>query len=283
MPELELPTLPDALQLSIFGIQGRLGNAAVVSCCPAEASDLELKSRAASYGGATCALLFSNAPFSRVRFFTPSAELPFCVHGAIAAGASIAHCRNAESARISVRGREYVIRREADSATITLRGPFEERRETDAGPVLEALGLESRDVDSRSPVLVASAGSPKWLVHVNDWEALQRCKPRLADLARLSRLRGVNGAYVFATEGHLCGSDVTARAFNPAAGVDEDAATGVAAAALAWVSRHEWRSKWSVISQFRGSSQTGLIRVRVNDDDSVQVGGEVRITKGTTQ
>jgi predicted PhzF superfamily epimerase YddE/YHI9 len=85
----------------------------------------------------------------------------------------------------------------------------------------------------------------------------------------------VNGAYVFATAGVPDRSNVAARAFNPAAGVNEDAATGVAAAALAWTRREDDHNDWLVIDQYVGSNRSGRIRTRVTGD-CVEVGGEVR-------
>jgi predicted PhzF superfamily epimerase YddE/YHI9 len=57
--------------------------------------------------------------------------------------------------------------------------------------------------------------------------------------------------------------------------VNEDAATGVAAAALAWSWRDRRMGQWLVIDQYVGSMHSGRIRVTATAE-GVQVGGEVR-------
>jgi PhzF family phenazine biosynthesis protein len=245
-----------------------------VTHCTIALSESELQAAARLRGGPTCAFVSGAAPVA-VRFFTPVAELQFCVHGALAAGTSVAASGNSQEAQLSIRGRSYKVQRSDGGATIALPGPFEVRPEPDPGPVIDALGLKLSDLDERSSVLVASAGSPKWLVPVADWQRLIAITPQLTELAALSRARGVNGAYVFTMVGVPGGADVAARGFNPAAGVNEDAATGVAAAALAWAWRDRSPGAWLLIDQYVGSVHSGRIRVCAGAE-GVQVGGEVR-------
>lgn len=274
MPELKLPVFPQAMRLSIFGVDGQQGNEAVVTSCPDLCSTSELKAAASQRAGATCVFLANSGP-RVVRFFTAIAELPFCVHGALAAGAAAGEADGIGEAHIVIREKSFTVSRNGHGASILLHGPFDLRLETNPGSILYALGLENTDIAANSHIVVASAGSPKWLVHVVDWEKLRNTKPKLQHLAEISRARGVNGAYVFATAGVPDGSNVAARAFNPAAGVNEDAATGVAAAALAWTRREDDYNDWLVIDQYVGSNRSGRIRTRVTGD-CVEVGGEVR-------
>jgi trans-2,3-dihydro-3-hydroxyanthranilate isomerase len=277
MPELKLPVFPKAMRLSIFGVDGQQGNDAVVTSYPDLSSTSDLKAAASQRGGATCVFIASSGP-KVVRFFTPVAELPFCVHGALAAGAAASEADGVGESHIVVGEKSFAVSRNGHGASILLNGPFVVRPEPDPGSVLYALGLKNVDIALNSSIVVASAGSPKWLVHVADWEKLRNTKPNLQNLAEIGRARGVNGAYVFATSGMPTGTDVGARAFNPAAGVNEDAATGVAAAALAWTRREHAPANWLVIDQYVGSNRSGRIRVRVTGD-RVEVGGEVRFVR----
>ncbi|MFZ1006158.1 MAG: PhzF family phenazine biosynthesis protein [Candidatus Sulfotelmatobacter sp.] len=276
MPELTLPVFPKAMRLAIFGVDGQQGNDAVITSCPDLSSTLELKT-AASQRGVTSVFIASSGP-RVVRFFTPVAELPFCVHGALAAGAAASEADGTGESRIIVREKNFTVSRNGHGASIVLNGPFDLHPETNPEPILYALDLENADIAPNSPIVVASAGSPKWLVHVAGWEKLRNTKPKLQNLAEISQARGVNGAYVFATSGAPYGSTVAARAFNPAAGVNEDAATGVAAAALAWTRRETDHNDWLAIDQYVGSKRSGRIRARVTGD-CVEVGGEVRFVK----
>jgi PhzF family phenazine biosynthesis protein len=277
MSEIKLPVFPKAIRLSVFGVDGQQGNDAVVTSCRDLSSTPELKEAASHWSGATCVFI-ANAASKVVRFFAPSAELPFCVHGTLAVGAAVSGTDGAGEVHIEVRGKNYTVRCNGHNAAVVLKGPFDACTEPEPDAVLAALGFKNADLAPQSALAVASAGSPKWLVHVADWQRLKSAKPNLQDLAHISRLRGVNGAYVFATAGIPAGSDVVARAFNPAAGVNEDAATGVAAAALAWTWRERIPSDWLVIDQYIGSNRTGRIRVRIVGD-CIEVGGEVRFVR----
>jgi trans-2,3-dihydro-3-hydroxyanthranilate isomerase len=280
MPELKLPVFPDAMRLSIFGVDGQQGNDAIVTSCPDLSSTSKLKAAASQRGGATCVFISNSGPRA-VRFFTPVAELPFCVHGALAAGTAASETDGAGTSRIVVGEKSFAVSRNGNGASILLNGPFAIRPEPDPKSVLNALELKNSDIAINSSIVVASAGSPKWLVHVTDWETLKNITPNLETLAAISRARQVNGAYVFAVSGTPSGADVAARAFNPAAGVNEDAATGVAAAALAWTRREYAPANWLIIDQYVGSNRSGRIRVRVTGD-RVEVGGEVRFVRFET-
>jgi trans-2,3-dihydro-3-hydroxyanthranilate isomerase len=278
MPELKLPVFPNAMRLSIFGVDGQQGNDAVVTSYPDLSSTSELTAAASLKGGGATSVFIASTGPRVVRFFTQVAELPFCVHGALAAGAAASEADGADGSRIVVGEKSFPVSRNAHGASILLNGPFLVRPEQDSGPILYALGLKDSDLALNSFIIVANAGSPKWLVHLADWQRLKGIKPNLQNLAEISLARGVNGAYAFATSGMPSGSDVAARAFNPAAGVNEDAATGVAAAALAWTRRECAPANWVVIDQYVGSNRSGRIRVRVTGD-RVEVGGEVRFVR----
>jgi trans-2,3-dihydro-3-hydroxyanthranilate isomerase len=117
-------------------------------------------------------------------------------------------------------------------------------------------------------------GSPKWLIEVRSAEALARVRPDMAALEEVSCAADVNGAYVFVRVQEPEGFRVLARGFNPRGGVDEDAATGVAAAALASLLHSTAQISRLVIDQGIELKDLNRIDVRVSRDE-IRVGGRV--------
>jgi len=238
-----------------------------------EVSDDALAAEAARCGTPATAFLWpGEAP--RVRFFTPTRELPFCGHGALAAGAAAARRARTASVRLRAGDRDVLVEVDpAGIATLTMAGPGTVRTETAPGPLLAALRAAP---DAAREIPIASVGSPKWLVELADAAALRALAPDMAALAALSRAAGVNGAYAFTRAGTATGVDALARGFNPHGGVAEDAATGVAVGALAWWLRDELAGRWLVVEQGVGLADLNRLVARV-DGDRILVGGAVAL------
>ena len=123
--------------------------------------------------------------------------------------------------------------------------------------------------------MIGSIGSPKFLVPVRTRAALLAAHPDLDRLRALSRAHAVNGMYAYSLDPTTAEAIATARGTNPAAGVVEDPATGIAAGALAaalW-SRGRGRSPY-VVEQGDVVGQHNAIYVTV-DAGLVGVGGRV--------
>lgn len=101
--------------------------------------------------------------------------------------------------------------------------------------------------------------------------------PDMGRLGRLSGEAGVNGAYVYVAGDEAAPADILARGFNPHGGVAEDAATGSAAAALAWALRDQRLGRWLIVDQGVGLDPLNRIRVRVSDEE-IRLGGNVELT-----
>jgi trans-2,3-dihydro-3-hydroxyanthranilate isomerase len=280
------PDLTQGARLSrifVFGSrEGGPGNEATVVRCPGGLPDPAVMRQVAQARATPVSAFIGGTaePFD-VRFFTPSSELSFCGHGSLAAGSVLAREMGAQQVRLRAGQTEATVHCDTPGmATFAMKGPAEVLTDFDRRPVLDALGLSEEGLDPHSPFVIASVGSPKWLVPVRDPERLRALKPRFAELADWSTRRGVNGAYVYTCHGLPPGVHVQARAFNPKSGAAEDAATGVAVAALAWVLRDVWKnSPWFVVEQGLELRDLNRLRARISDDLQIHVGGEVRFAE----
>lgn len=269
-------TLPaERLVLNVFvrdpGRGG--GNPATVVWLDREAEEPALAAMAREAGTPACAFLFPGTP-ARARFFTAESELAFCGHGALAAGYAEAGRQGRRRIELETGGRTLRLERGADGlAFLALPGAGTVAPEPDPARVRAALGLAPADV-AEGRIEIASAGSAKWLVRLRRREALRALRPDMAALARISEQAKVNGAYAYVAGAEAEPADVLARGFNPAGGVAEDAATGSAAAALAWSLRGALQGRWLEIDQGIGLEALSRIRVRVAGDE-IHLGGTV--------
>jgi trans-2,3-dihydro-3-hydroxyanthranilate isomerase len=175
-----------------------------------------------------------------VRIFTPREELPFAGHPTLGTAWTLRHL-----GRLS--GDAFVQRSPAGETEVTVEGDALYFRRTGVASadmeatnerahlqIARALNLEERDVSleayelGRPGVLrpaLSDAGLQHFIVPLRDANALKNVQVDASSLAQLSPF----GAYCFTA---VAAGRVQARGFFPAVGVEEDAATGSAAACL---------------------------------------------------
>jgi PhzF family phenazine biosynthesis protein len=274
MPERSLvSSVTASVTALVFGRAGEhaSGNPATVIWLDQPLDDAALMREARARNTPATTFILPGEP-TRVRFFTRERELAFCGHGSLAAGAAVARRNRALSAHLRAGDRDVIIEleHEHEVATLIIPGVGVERDERDPEPVLRALGVG----EAVGEVVVASVGSPKWLIEVPSIKALRAVQPDMTALAALSEAAAVNGAYVYARRGAPAGVDALARGFNPRGGVDEDAATGVAAGGLAWHLRDQLAGRSLTVEQGIGLRDLNRLVARVAADH-VRVGGKV--------
>jgi trans-2,3-dihydro-3-hydroxyanthranilate isomerase len=176
---------------------------------------------------------------ARVRIFTPRAELPFAGHptvgtAAVLAGAGLVAFEGDVAAfrlEEGIGDVEVAVRRRGAllSGELTLAKPVVlPAVAPDRGHVAAALSLEASAVKD---AWFAGIGVPFCFVHVASQEAVDRAV--LDRAAWASRIAGGWSPHLFFFAGDLAsGSELHARMFAPALGIEEDPATGSAVAIL---------------------------------------------------
>ncbi|KPK59719.1 MAG: hypothetical protein AMS21_09790 [Gemmatimonas sp. SG8_38_2] len=221
----------------------------------------------------------------RVRFFTPTTEVPSCGHATIAAH----HVRAVENALPSCTVRQKigvgilpvdVISDDSGYRIVMTQGAveFEEPFAADrVAEIVTALGLMAGELDERCPVQTVSTGHSKVLIGVRSRDVLDSLSPNLAGLAELSGRIGCNGYYVFTLD--LGETDVLAhgRMFAPAIGIAEDPVTGNANGPLgAYVVEHGLVEPVAGSVAFRARQgealgRPGVVEVDVEVEDSAPI------------
>lgn len=219
--------------ISAFCKDGRGGNkaGAVLDSRGLRSGEMQVVAKALGYSE-TAFLLESNAADFRIRYFTPTEEVPLCGHATIAVF-SLLHA-------LGTLDRDaYVIETEAGMLHIRIGKDgmvFMEQHRPVFGetlpPELFSGCLEDRFLDAALPIQIVSTGLKDIMLPVDSRDHLERLNPDFANIARLCRDRDVVGIHAFALTG---GAETTAicRNFAPRYGINEESATGTSCCALA--------------------------------------------------
>jgi PhzF family phenazine biosynthesis protein len=223
-----------------------------------------------------------------LRYFAPGGEVALCGHATAGAYGALALAGRLGSlpARVrslapggAVSGR---VERQGDGLVVTMDMPVARRLDAtlDIEAVAGALGLPHEVLASRPPAAIEDVGIRVAVLPVADLQALDSIQPDFQRLRELGRPRDIILFYPFVLDPDTW--RVRARAFAPAVDIDEDPATGTAAAALgAFLAREGLMPPDAElrIRQGEAMGRPSEIRLTVRHDghvpQSVQVGGWV--------
>lgn len=225
----------------------------------------------------------------RLRFFTPTTEVPSCGHATVAAHyaracelgldrASLTQLTGAGLMPIEILadGEDRRIRMTQGAIALEppLPGPLVQRR------IREALGVAADDLDTSLPMQVASTGHSKVMVPLQSRRTLEALAPDLPALAALSGELGCNGYFAFTFDQPDPGALTQARMFAPAIGIPEDPVTGNGNGPLgAYLVHHGRAAHDGRAFVFRGAQgdrtgRSGFVDVEV----AIEQGSPVRVS-----
>ncbi|WP_254659628.1 PhzF family phenazine biosynthesis protein [Salinivibrio sp. SS2] len=223
--------------LNAFVAQGQGGNPAGVVRHADMLDDAQMQAIATDFGyPETAFICHSEHADIRLRFFTPTNEVAFCGHATVATFSALWQLGELEAG-------DYTQETGAGVLQVSILDSGKVNFETaipviSDGPnekvIADAFHIDSKDILSTGlPVKVVSAGGPNIILPLASLDALARMSQDREAVIALTEAYDCIGVHAFALSPHE--SDITAccRNFAPAVGVDEEAATGSAAAALA--------------------------------------------------
>lgn len=211
----------------------------------------------------------------RIRYFTPTVEVPICGHATIAA--HYVRAKLAGGAGRSLRFKTGIGVLSAD--LIPEAGDWRVRftqgppslgaviAGVDRAEMLRALGVGESEVKSDLPIQIASTGHSKVLIPLKHKRTVDRLTPNLPELARLSARIGCNGYYPFSLEPVDPRVTAHGRMFAPAIGIAEDPVTGNAAGPLGAYLIHYRQVPWIA----------GRAQMTVRQGEAIHRTGEVRV------
>lgn len=222
----------------------------------------------------TTFILPSRRAAALVRIFTPAYEMPFAGHPTLGT-AHVARALGLGGDQLGLEMRAGIIPVTAEGDRWTLRAAPSTSRlvDTHSGEIARLLGLEPADVGFQP--LWIKAGREQLVIPVTSEAAVRRARPSPEMFEKLRSTDGEGQAYIFASLGT---KRILSRFFFPdGAAILEDPATGSACANLGgWFLAMGRRPPLEFeISQGEQVGRPSLLRLEVNTDNEVFVGGEV--------
>ena len=264
--------------VSAFSKGNQGGNKAgvVLDCRSLTPADMAAIAKDLGYSE-TAFLIKSNVADFKIRYFTPTEEVPLCGHATIATF-SLLHSLG---------------KLDKDAYTIeTIAGTLNIRIEKDGmifmeqnhptyfetlKPEIFAECFENRFIDTALPIQIVSTGLKDIMIPVISKGHLEKLNPQFINMANLCRKLDVVGIHAFALTNN---ADTTAicRNFAPLYGIDEESATGTSNCALAcYLFKHYKQQSQYVFEQgFNlGSASRLIVNITQHDStiDTVSVGG----------
>lgn len=226
----------------------------------------------------------------KLRYFTPTTEVPSCGHATIAAHYARAVENQLQSCRVMqkigigilpidiVKHNDYTIW--MTQGTIEFSSPILGKNRA---TLVSALGLTDADIDERCSIQVVSTGHSKVMIGIKSIKKLHSLSPNMTMLTNLSKLIGCNGYYVFTFASKPSKFLTHGRMFAPAIGILEDPVTGNANGPLgAYLVKHNLVEHDNTLFSFTGiqgeaigRSGTVAVKVKIANGEpaQVQIGG----------
>ena len=222
----------------------------------------------------TTFILPSKRAAALVRIFTPTYEMPFAGHPTLGT-AHVCRALGLGGNQLGLEMRAGIIPVTANGDHWTLRAAPATSRLVEAHPseIARLLGLDAADIGFQP--LWVKAGRDQLVIPLTSEAAVRRARPLPEMFEKLRSSDGAGQAYVFASMG---GKKILSRFYFPdGAAILEDPATGSACANLgAWFIAMGRRPPLDFeISQGEFIGRPSLLRLEVNTDNEVFVGGEV--------
>lgn len=242
------------------------GNQAAVCLLERPRPTRWLQRFAAEMNLAETAFVESNGRQLKLRWFTPTTEMPLCGHATLAAAHVLWHERRVrKDATIRFKTMSGELTAVRNGKSIDLDFPSEPPIETPApAGLVEALGIK--------PVWLGR-NRLDYIVEAASESQVRELQPNLAALARVDA-RGV----IVTAKGPGRTYHFISRFFAPAVGIPEDPVTGSAHCCLApyW---SEKLNKNSMVG-FQASARTGYVRVRLSGSRVTLSGNAVMVYRG---
>lgn len=233
--------------VDVFTDRAFAGNQVAVIPDAADLSEAQMQAIAGEFGYSETAFVLpphDGVNLARIRVFTPRREVPFAGQPSIGVAFVLGRLGHANGRPVGLRmvlevAAGFVLAelmREGamlTGAAVRAPRPLELGPEVTPETVALCAGLACSDIrtDSHMP-LVASVGLPFVLAELRDASALAQARPSAEAFAARLPLGLAKGLHLYAQD-RDAGTRLVARTFTPLHGIEEDAATGSANAALA--------------------------------------------------
>jgi PhzF family phenazine biosynthesis protein len=231
----------------------------------------------------------------RVRFFTPTIEVPSCGHATIAAHYVRAIENNLDTSTVIQKIGVGIlpvdiIKENGDYKIVMTQGAVEFAEPFNGEMkhiIMDALNIAEEDINEKCPVQIVSTGHSKVIIGIKNKRALDSIQPKMDALLEISKEINCKGYFVFTFDSSEREILTNGRMFAPAIGINEDPVTGNANGPLgAYLVKHNLVKTNNKLFSFKGKQgeaigRPGIVEVQVEirngNPVKVKVGGEANI------
>lgn len=219
--------------VNAFTANGENGNPAGVMLHADDLDEREMLAIAAGVGLSETAFVSrSDEATRKVRFFTPTVEVPLCGHATIATWSLLHRLGELSAGMHTQETQAGLLKVEVqDKLTFMEQTGAQYFDEVAPAEVAGMLGIRLDDFHATLQPQIVSTGIKDLLVPVAGKPVLAKLHPNLDAIAEFSRQHDISGFHIFALL-EDSGSLASARNFAPADGIPEECATGTSNGAL---------------------------------------------------
>jgi PhzF family phenazine biosynthesis protein len=212
-----------------------------------------------------------------IEFYTPNKQIDLCGHATVAAFSLLRTDFGLPTGTYTYKSTLGIERVAVGQHDVGLWQKARLLPEDVTDTALSQAALRAFGIDTRAALFTASTGSKFLYIELDSPEALLRLVPDFTAIERLSEQENLVGVYLYAQTSEM----IYARMFAPRYGIKEEAATGMAAGALALkLARDKPQLKtWHITqivpqSAYQEHETAGTIKVRYVNEQEILVSGE---------
>jgi trans-2,3-dihydro-3-hydroxyanthranilate isomerase len=257
------------------------GNPAPVVLDASEMTAAAMRELAAHYGHESAFVLPGRDGCDlSLRFFVPNHEMEMCGHATLGTVWLLKHLGLLPEPELTIATLSGMV-----TARMTEEGPAISQPAgrcklvDEPSAILEVLGLRKSDLEDM-PVMNAATSRVKTLVPVRSRAILDSLAPDFSGIAEVCDTIGSTGLYPFALVDRATAA-LAARQFPRSSGYKEDAATGIAATALASAVRQFGVTSSTRLTVHQGEAMGRPSKITVTfRDDQCWLSGHVELLEG---
>ena len=262
---------------SAFAYKNQGGNEAGVVFDTEHLNEASMLKIAAQVGYSETAFLFeSDVADYKLRYFTPTTEVPICGHATIATFNLMRNLGHLSPKIVTVETKAgiFPVRIEASRVCLTLPNAIYEGH-THYETIAQYLELDQNEL-LEYPLDIVSTGIKALYIGFKTLTYLHSFNPAVSSLIALSKHLNIEGIYCYTLDTDDPTHDVQSRNFMPVLGIDEESATGTAAGAMAsYLNRYILPHKTQFMIE-QGYSMNKPSLIYASTEPFISVGGQMR-------
>jgi PhzF family phenazine biosynthesis protein len=210
----------------------------------------------------------------KLEFFTPTRQIAHCGHATIATFNllhQLGRIPSGSTSKETIDGNRQIFINNR-MAFMEQVAPRYRAVDGDMDRIMASLGLSPEALPSEAGPLIVDTGNPFLIVPLENLRTVGGVNPDLETIQTISEDLDLIGYYIFSSAPQMPGRDASARMFAPRFGINEEAATGMAAGPLACYLYEKMGIQQEIFRIGQGHFMTlpspSVIEVRLRVEDS---------------